>query len=142
MSANNTNPLSLGQVEADLFMAEAAMNKADSLSAKASKSYKGLAGYHLQQAAEKLIKFQIYESGLRTNNTQIYKHSLDDLITYAISLGISLDVPKWINEKKFIIASWEAQGRYDLHFVVRMDTLKKCYQEILVWKDRIRRTYH
>ncbi len=34
MSANNTNPLSLGQVEADLFMAEAAMNKADSLSAK------------------------------------------------------------------------------------------------------------
>ncbi len=34
MSANNTNPLSVGQVEADLFMAEAAMNKADSLSAK------------------------------------------------------------------------------------------------------------
>ena len=130
MSANNTNPLSLGQVEADLFMAEAAMNKADSLSAKASKSYKGLAGYHLQQAAEKLIKFQIYESGLRTNNAQIYKHSLDDLITYATSLGISLDVPKWVDEKKFIIASWEAQGRYDLHFVVRMDTLKKCYQEI------------
>ena len=128
MSANNTNPLSLGQVEADLFMAEAAMNKADSLSAKASKSYKGLAGYHLQQAAEKLIKFQIYESGLRTNNAQIYKHSLD--------------VPKWVDEKKFIIASWEAQGRYDLHFVVRMDTLKKCYQEIMVWKDRIRRTYH
>ena len=43
MSASNTNPLSLGQVEADLFMAEAAMNKAGSLSAKASKSYKGLA---------------------------------------------------------------------------------------------------
>ena len=142
MSANNTNPLSLGQVEADLFMAEAAMNKADSLSAKASKSYKGLAGYHLQQATEKLIKFQIYESGLRTNNAQIYKHSLDDLITYATSLGISLDVPKWINEKKFIIASWEAQGRYDLHFVVRMDTLRKCYQEVLVWKERIRQTYH
>ena len=142
MSANNTNPLSLGQVEADLFMAEAAMNKADSLSAKASKSYKGLAGYHLQQAAEKLIKFQIYESGLRTNNAQIYKHSLDDLITYATSLGISLDVPKWINEKKFIIASWEALGRYDLHFVVRMDTLRKCYQEVLVWKERIRQTYH
>ena len=63
MSANN-NPLSFGQIEADLFMAGAAIDKAESLTSKAGKYYRGQAGYHLQQAAEKLIKIQIYDSVL------------------------------------------------------------------------------
>lgn len=129
------NPLSIGQAEADLFMADAAIKKAETLSSKAGKYYRGQAGYHLQQAAEKLIKFQIYESGVKVDNAKIYRHSLDDLILYAGSLKAKIMVPKWIDSKKYTITTWEAEGRYDLHFVVRMDTLKRCYREICKWID-------
>lgn len=133
MNVNSNNPFSLAQVEADLYMADTAIQKAGSLSSKAGKFYRGQAGYHLQQAAEKMIKFQIYESGLKINNSKIYRHSLDDLITYGHSIGAKLNIPKWVDSKKYVITSWEAEGRYDLHFVVRMDTLKRCYQEIKQW---------
>ena len=139
MSGKKENPLSLGQIEADLFMANAAIKMAETLSSKSGKFYRGEAGYHLQQAAEKLIKIQIYDSGLKVNNAKIYRHSLDDLITYAESIGIQIIVPKWIDKKKYTITAWEAEGRYDLHFVVRMDTLKKCYVEIAEWIREIKK---
>lgn len=133
MNANYDNPFSMGQIEADIFMADAAIQKAEALTSKAGKYYRGQAGYHLQQAAEKLIKIQMYASGVRLDNSKMYRHSLDDLITYAASVGIALSVPKWIEEKKYVITTWEAEGRYDLHFVVRLDTLKRCYSEIRQW---------
>ena len=127
----------MGQIEADLFMAKTAIQKAESLSSKAGKYYRGLAGYHLQQAAEKLIKIQIYDSGVKVNNAKMYKHSLDALITYAESIGVVLNVPKWIDKKKYTITTWEAEGRYDLHFVVRLDTLNRCYTEIEQWSEAL-----
>ncbi len=136
MSVRN-NPLSIRQAEADLFMADAAIKKAETVSSKAGKYYRGQAGYHLQQAAEKLIKYQIYESGVKVDNAKIYRHSLDDLISYAGSLKAQIIVPKWIDSKKYTITTWEAEGRYDLHFVVRMDTLKRCYKEICQWINDI-----
>lgn len=138
MSESSNNPFSLGQVTADLFMANAAIKKAETMTSKQGKYFRGLAGYHLQQAAEKMIKIQIYDSGLPINNSKIYRHSLDDLITYGLSIGVSLIVPKWIDEKKYVITKWEAEGRYDLHFVVRMDTLKRCYQELVQWQDQLK----
>lgn len=133
MNVSAGNPFSFKQIEADLYMADTAIKKADSLSSKEGKFYRGQAGYHLQQAAEKLIKIQMYESGVQLNNAKVYRHSIDDLMTYASSCGIKLIVPKWVDRKKYIITTWEAQGRYDLHFVVRMDTLKKCYKELKQW---------
>lgn len=65
MSGINQNPLSVAQVDADLFMASSAIQKAETISSKAGKHLRGLAGYHLQQAAEKLIKIQIYASGVQ-----------------------------------------------------------------------------
>ena len=138
MSAHNVNPLSMGQIEADLFMAKSAMDQATTMSSKRGKFFRGQAGYHLQQATEKMIKIQIYASGMKLNNTRMYRHSLDDLITYADSLGLTVDVPKWIQQKRFVISGWEAEGRYDLHFVVRLDTLQKCYQELKDWYERLK----
>ncbi len=138
MSGKTNNPISLGQIEADLFMAKAAIEKAESMSSNSGKFYRGQAGYHLQQAAEKLIKIQIYASGITVNNAKMYRHSLDDLITYAQSLNIGITIPKWVNKEKYTITSWEAEGRYDLHFVVRIDTLKKAFREISQWKKDVR----
>ena len=134
MPGTNLNPLSVAQIDADLFMADSAIRKSETISSKAGKHLRGLAGYHLQQAAEKLIKIQIYDSGIEINNAKMYRHSLDDLMAYAESMGIELLVPKWVNTKKYVITSWEAEGRYDLHFVVRMDTLKRCYEELDQWR--------
>lgn len=137
MNVRANNPLSFKQIEAGLYMADMAIKKSDSLSSKDGKYYRGQAGYHLQQAAEKLIKIQMYESGIKLDNVKIYRHSLDDLMSYATSCGINLSVPKWIEQKKFRITAWEAQGRYDLHFVVRLDTLKKCYKELKQWYSNL-----
>ena len=115
-------------------MAEAAIREAENLTSKAGKYLRGLAGYHLQQACEKLIKIQIYASGAKIDNAKMYRHSLDDLIVYASSIGVALNVPSWIDSKKYIITSWEATGRYDLNFVVRLDTLKRCLEECRSWQ--------
>lgn len=136
MPGNNQSPLSVAQVDADLFMAASAIRKAETISSKAGKHLRGLAGYHLQQAAEKMIKLQIYGSGIKIDHSKMFRHSLDDLIGYAVSLGIPLYVPSWVNEKKYVITSWEAEGRYNLHFVVRMDTLKRCYTELMQWRNQ------
>lgn len=137
MPGTNQNLLSVAQVDADLFMATSAIQKAETISSKAGKHLRGLAGYHLQQAAEKMIKIQIYDSGVQIDHSKMFRHSLDDLIGYASSLGIPLIIPPWVDEKKYVITSWEAEGRYNLHFVVRMDTLKRCYSELIQWRNQL-----
>ena len=52
------------------------------------------------------------DSGVQIDYSKMYRHSLDDLMTYAQSLGISLVIPSWVNEKKYVITGWEAEGRY------------------------------
>ena len=137
MPGTNLNPLSVAQIDADLFMADSAIRKSETISSKAGKHLRGLAGYHLQQAAEKLIKIQIHASGVPIDHSKMYRHSLDDLMVYAGTLGIALNVPTWVNEKKYVITGWEAEGRYNLHFVVRMDTLKRCYSELVQWRNQL-----
>ena len=137
MPGTNQNLLSVAQVDADLFMAASAIQKAETISSKAGKHLRGLAGYHLQQAAEKMIKIQIYDSGVQIDHSKMFRHSLDDLIGYASSLAIPLIIPAWVDEKKYVITSWEAEGRYNLHFVVRMDTLKRCYSELIQWRNQL-----
>ena len=111
MPSNSQNPFSVGLVDADLFMADSAIQKAETMTSKAGKHIRGIAGYHLQQAAEKMIKYQIYASGVQINPSKLYRHSLDYLITYADTMGIALNVPSWVNVKKNLISDWEGQGR-------------------------------
>jgi hypothetical protein len=42
-------------------------------------------------------------------------------------------VPDYINRNAVIISSWEAEGRYDIHVVVKITQLKKCYSEVTEW---------
>ncbi len=142
---NKVNPqigLSIIQVQADMHVADDCIKVAERSTSKMAKPFKGQAGYHLQQAAEKLIKMQIYNSGKPLNYSKLYKHSLDDLVIYAQSLNISLVVPKYIRKQAYVISSWEARGRYDLHLVIRIDVLKRAYSEIEAWyKDMVKLGY-
>ena len=133
----NNLPLTMAQIKADIFLVEAAIAEAEKLSSKDAKYIKGQAGYHLQQAAEKLIKIQLYASGQNLNPAKIYKHKLYELIAYAASIGAKLIVPSYIDKNAAVISDWEAEGRYDIHVVVKITQLKKCSEEINAWYDQL-----
>jgi len=136
--ANPANPeLDILQIKADLLLSEKAIAESKSQTPRLAKFLRGQAAYHLQQAAEKLIKIQLYHSERKLDNAKIYKHNISSLLVYADDLGINLIVPSLIRKNDELMTSWEAEGRYDVHVVVRTDTLQKYQQVISLWFDQV-----
>lgn len=127
--------LTKGIIKADLIAARQAI---EYFQQKGVKDIKNIAAYHLQQAAEKLIKLQIYKSVADVNNSQMYTHNLDRLILYAESLEVSIDVPSYIREHSVQISDWEAGSRYDVGFSIRIDTLERTYEVISEWERNVK----
>ncbi len=130
--------LTFAQVQSDLILARHALDDSQKSGAAMAKIMRGQAGYHLQQATEKLIKIQIYQSGKQIDNYRLYKHSIPELSSYAKSLGIDLIVPAYIRKNDEKITGWEAEGRYDVHMVVRTDTLEKTYSVVDKWLEEMK----
>lgn len=133
--ANTSNPeLDLFLIKADLLLSQKGIEESKTQkNPRFAKYLRGQAAYHLQQASEKLIKMQLYKSGAVLDHAKIYKHSIGSLITYAEDLGIYIDVPALIRKNDELLSSWEAEGRYDVHVVVRTDTLEKYFRVISAW---------
>ena len=121
-------------IKADIIAAKQAIEYFEQ---KGIKEIKNIAAYHLQQAAEKLIKFQIYQALDSTDNRRMYTHDLSKLIGYAEAEGLTLIVPDYIKSHVNQITEWEAGSRYDFSFVCRIDTLKKCYETIEEWEKQV-----
>ena len=75
--------------------------KADIITAKEAIEYyqahnvkdiKNVAAYHIQQAVEKMIKYQIYKSGVAISNSQMFTHNIERLIIYGGTLNVNLVV--------------------------------------------------
>ncbi len=128
------NEISKGIIKADIISARQAI---EYFVATGNKDIKNIAAYHLQQAAEKLIKYQIYESGVAIDNAKLYTHNIEALILYAESLNIQISVPKLIRDNSLVITKWEAGSRYGLGLSIRIDTLQKYYNVIDVWYNEI-----
>ena len=131
-------PTSKGIIKADII---AARQSIEYYEKHKIKDIKNVAGYHLQQASEKLIKNQIYEQ-LDDNEidfNKVFIHDLDKLITYANYNNVDLNVPKYIYNNRTEITRWEAGSRYELGISVRIDTLKKVYDVVSEWYDEIKR---
>lgn len=126
--------LSMGLIKADLLMAKQGIELYENHEIK---EIKNQTAYHLQQAAEKLIKIQIYRSEVSYNNKALFVHNLKALINYAENLQISFEVPEYVKKNALFISDWEASSRYDLHFSIKITSLKKCYEEIDTWYQRI-----
>jgi hypothetical protein len=103
------------------------------------KDVKNMCAYHLQQAVEKLIKIQIYKSGIKYDDKSMYSHNISSLLSYANSIGVGILIPQSISDNSTIISSWEAGSRYDLHFSVRIDTLEKNLTEVEKWYYNIKK---
>ncbi len=127
--------LTKGIIRADIIAAKQAIEYFDK---KRIKDIKNVAAYHLQQAAEKLIKYQIYQSiGTNVSIKQMHTHDLSKLIEYADAEGIYLVVPEYITAHINSITDWEAGSRYNISFSVRIDSLKKCYEVIDKWLKEV-----
>lgn len=126
--------ISKGIIRADILAAKQAIScfEKDGI-----KDIKNIAAYHLQQAAEKIIKYQIYKSGIEIDNRQIYTHDLRRLMRYAEEKEIAITMPEYIKAHIDTITDWEAGSRYDVEFSVRIDVLKKCYDTVSEWEKRI-----
>ena len=122
--------LSKGLIKADIIAARQAIEYYEE---KRIKDIKNVAAYHLQQAAEKLIKYQIYKSGLKIDNSRIYTHNIEKLILYGESIGIPFYIPEYVREKSLRLTDWEAGSRYDIGFSIRIDLLKKVFGIIEEW---------
>ena len=122
-------PTSKGIIKADIIAARQAIEYFEE---HKTKDIKNIAGYHLQQASEKIIKNQIYEQldDESIDFNKMFVHDLDKLIAYANSENIKLS-----NRNE--ISKWEAGSRYELGISVRIDTLKKTYNVISEWYDEI-----
>ena len=95
------------------------------------KATKGIAAYHAQQAIEKILKSEIYKADPNISPRKMYTHKIYDLCAIAESYGI--EVPKGIKDNAYKYSDWEAAGRYDLHFSVRMDSIEKALRLAEEW---------
>ena len=128
--------LTMGLIKADIIMAKQGIELYKN---KEIKEVKNQAAYHLQQAAEKMIKIQIYKSGVAYENKSLYVHNLKVLINYAERLGFGVNIPDYFRKNALIISDWEASSRYDIHFSIKITSLEKCYKEITDWYDGLDR---
>lgn len=128
--------LSMNLIKADLIMAKQGMEQYRSHEIK---QIKNLAAYHLQQAVEKMIKIQIYRSGVSYENREVYVHDLTRLIHYADTLEFGVNIPAIIRTQAIMITDWEANGRYDIHFSVRISTLEKIFAVVDAWYQELKK---
>lgn len=99
------------------------------------KAMKGIAAYHAQQALEKIIKAEIYRANPDISPQKMYTHKIYDLCAIAERNGVK--VPKEIKDKAYMYSDWEAAGRYDLHFSVRVDSVEKALHLAESWLREI-----
>lgn len=66
--------------------------------------------YHVQQAIEKALKYQIEMKGIEYKKI----HNLAGLIDQAEQAG--LKIPERLKERSFVISDWEASSRYNDDF--------------------------
>lgn len=107
------------------------------LTNKQIKYFKNVSGYHIQQACEKMIKLQIYNSGVAIDYSKLYKHNLQQIVSYAEEKGIALTIPKYVRDNMDLLTSWEADGRYSVTKVVRLDRVKSMYDVVEEWYKQL-----
>lgn len=101
------------------------------------KATKGVAAYHAQQAIEKIIKSEIYKRNPSVNPRQMYTHKIFDLCSIARQNGVK--VPNVVVMNAQMYTDWEAAGRYDLHFSVRVDSIEKAVRIAESWIETLER---
>ena len=126
--------LTMGLIKADIIAAKQAIAYFEE---NKIRDIKNIAAYHIQQAMEKLIKIQVHRKSNDYDNHKLFNHNIEKLILYAETLDIDLYVPKYVRDNSLVITDWEAGSRYDVGFSIRIDTLKKAFNEAECWYNKL-----
>ena len=79
------------------------------------------AGYHLQQAVELAIKFELEISGVEYVKT----HDIDQLIRLAKNNKVDLHLPEYIEDHSEMFSAWESKTRYILGYLIEREKIEK-----------------
>lgn len=77
--------------------------------------------YHLQQATELLIKWQLEEAGILYPRT----HDLSALLDLAREKGTAVILDDWVEDHCDMLTVWEARSRYVLNYRVALSKVQK-----------------
>lgn len=93
-------------------------------------AYLNYIGYHLQQAVELNLKYQLEMSGIEYPKT----HDIDQLLRIGKENGADLLVTEYIEDHSEMFSLWEARTRYVLNYHLeerKIDVALKGVKELL-----------
>lgn len=89
-------------------------------------AYLNYVGYHLQQAVELSIKYQLEMNGIEYSKT----HDIDQLIQLAKNYEIDLFLTDYIDDKSEMFSSWEAKTRYIINYKLEKKKVSTAIDEV------------
>ena len=93
--------------------------------------------YHLQQAVEMCIKFQLEQNGLEYPLI----HNIEQLLQIAAENNIDLDAPEYIEDKAEMLSIWESHTRYVMSYLVDKRKVENAFCPIRNFLDNTARNY-
>lgn len=96
-------------------------------------AYLNYVGYHLQQAVELAIKYQIEMNGVEYSKT----HDIEQLIQLAQSRNADLYVSDYIYDKAEMFSSWEAKTRYIMNYKLERKKVSTAIIEVNKYIDKL-----
>ncbi|MCQ2776099.1 MAG: HEPN domain-containing protein [Bacilli bacterium] len=85
-----------------------------------------VAGYHLEQALEFALKFELEMNGISYPKT----HDIEFLIKLAKDGGIQLNISDYIEDHAEMFSSWESKSRYILGYSIEYKKIETSIKEI------------
>ena len=82
--------------------------------------------YHLQQAIELSIKYQLEQEGVNYP----HEHDIGILIRVAQKHGVELCITDYIEEHSDMLSNWESKTRYVKNYLVELRRIEKAIPEI------------
>lgn len=97
-------------------------------------AYLNLIGYHLQQAVELCLKYQLECFGIEYPKT----HDIDQLIQVAKEKEGNLIVTDYIYDHSDTLTMWEAKTRYVLGYRVELRKIDKAIDGVKVFLETVK----
>lgn len=104
-----------------LWMAEGDLKTSEQLMREVTDDTRfiNIAGFHIQQAIEKCIKFQLERAGIDyANNSNLYR-------LYLSHTEIRNRVPFELREEFPLLAEWKANTRYNKEYAAELSSVKR-----------------
>lgn len=95
-------------------------------------AYLNFVGYHLQQAVEIAIKYELTRNAVPYHKT----HDITQLIQLANNNGIDLKLPEYIDDHSEMFTLWESRTRYIVNYRLEKRKIEKALNEVQIMLEK------